>query len=428
MKSLRTIFIILMIIGINVTSLFAGGGQESKEAEAEVKELVFAGWAGEEENSRPIIEEMISTWNAQEENYQVKWVGWPWDKTFEQLTIRSQGGEPLDIIQSGFSWALALDEMEAVLNVSDVFSESWLEENLTDSALSTGMINGELKAIPWTLASIGTLYNPTILNNAGVSEVPTTIAEFEDALAKVHAYDKDLIAYGFCTKGTTLTSDFLPWLWTFGGEAIDDNGNVTINSEAGVETLTWLKSLVDKGYIKMDLDRFDIRTIYAQKQVAFYHDAIMAEGIAKTNGVPESELADTIQPMLLPVQKEGDIPMSSLWGHLLLISKNTVDIEKAAGFIKHIIGKEMSIKYFKKTGMLPVIKSAMAAPSVQNDPWSSKWVEITNTGKMSELNAYSQAQEMSTIIAEELQAALIASKTPQKALDDAKTRIENALQ
>lgn len=426
MKTLQKICFILVIIGISTTPLFAGGGQE-KATGAEEKELVFAGWAAEEENSRPIIEEMISTWNAKEENYSIKWVGWPWDKTFEQLTIRSQGGEPLDVIQSGFSWALALDEMGAVETVSDVFDDSWLEENLTQSALSTGMINGELKAIPWTLASIGTLYNPTILNNAGVAKVPTTISEFENALAKIKAYDSNLIAYGFCTKGTTLTSDFLPWLWTFGGEVIDDSGNVKINNEAGVEALTWLKSLVDKGYVKMDLDRFDIRTIYAQKQVAFYHDAIMAEGIAKTNGVPENELADTIQPMLLPVLKEGDIPLSSLWGHLLLISKNTVSKEKAADFIKHIIGKEMSVKYFKKTGMLPVIKSAMADPSVQNDPWSSKWVEITKTGKMSELNAYSQAQEMSTIIAEELQAALIGSKSPQKALDDAKTRIENAL-
>jgi multiple sugar transport system substrate-binding protein len=418
----KALLLVGMLAFVFIPAIFAAG-----EVESEASEMVFSGWAGEEENSRPIIDQMINTWNEAEELTTVKWVGWPWGKTFEQLTIRSQGGEDLDIIQSGFSWALALDEMGAVLEIDDVFDKAYLDENFNEGALSTGIIDGKLKAIPWTLASIGTLYNPTILKNAGVDKVPVTIAEFEDALAKINAYDSELITYGFCTKGGTLTADFLPWLWTFGGEVVDSDGNVTINSPQAVECLDWIASLVEKGYVKMNLDRFDIRTIYAQKQVAFYHDAIMAEGIAATNEVPASELAETIKPMLLPVQKVGDTPQSSLWGHLLLISKNTKNKVKAAEFIKHIIGDELSLAYWKKTGMLPVINSAMANSEVQNDPWSSAWIEITKGGKMSELNAYSQANEMTNIIAEELQAALIGSKTSQKALDDAKVRIENAI-
>lgn len=399
----------------------------SQAAEEKPQEIVFAGWAGEEANSRPIIDEMLDTWNAKQTGYTAKWVGWPWNKTFEQLIIRTEGGEALDVLQVGFSWALAMDEMDGVLELSDVFDKQWLEENFEESALSAGMIDGELKALPWTLASIGTLYNPTILEAAGVTKIPQTTAEFESALAEIKAYDPSLIAYGFCTKGTTLTADFLPWLWTFGGAVFDEAGNVTIDSAASVQALTWLKSLVDKGYIQMDMDRFDLRTIYARKQVAFYHDAIMAEGIAATNGVPENELASTIQPMLLPVLKAGDTPQSSLWGHLLQISRNTADKQQAADFIKHIVGEEMSLKYFAKTGMLPVIKKAMANPMVQNDEWSSKWVEITKYGKMSELNAYAQADELTKIIAEELQAALISSKTPAVAMKDAKTRIEGAI-
>ena len=419
----------LLFLGALLTCpLFAGGKPEAATGgEKAVQEMVFAGWAGEEENSRPIVEEMISTWNQKEAQFKVKWVGWPWDKTFEQLTIRSQGGEDLDVIQSGFSWALALDEMGAVEEISDVFDAAWLKANFEESALSTGIIKGKLKALPWTLASIGTLYNPSMLKAAGIGKAPETVSEFEDALAKIQKYNRDIIAYGFCTKGATLVADFLPWLWSFGGEVVDRSGTVVINNPAGVKTVDWLKSLVDKGYIKMNVDRFDIRTIYAKKQVAFYHDAIMARGIAKTNGVPEGELDSTIQPMLLPVIKKGDAPQSSLWGHLVLISKNTKNKKAAAEFIKHIIGQEMSLKYFKKTGMLPVIKSAMADKSVQDDVWSSKWIEITKYGKMSELNAFSQANEMTKIIAEELQAAFIGSKTSKAALDDAKTRIESAL-
>jgi multiple sugar transport system substrate-binding protein len=77
---------------------------------------------------------------------------------------------------------------------------------------------------PWTTASIGMVYNPTLLASVGYKEPPKTLAQFEDCLAKLRAKDKDLIPYALSTKDATATADYQPWLWTFGGSIFDASG------------------------------------------------------------------------------------------------------------------------------------------------------------------------------------------------------------
>jgi multiple sugar transport system substrate-binding protein len=390
-------------------------------------EMVWAGWSGEEAATKPIIEGMISSWNEKNPNATVKWVGWPWAETQKQLIIRSQGSEALDVAQVDVGMFAALSDMGVLEDLSTVFDANWLKDNFEDASLKVGQVNGKQLGLPWTLASIGMTYNPTLLKNAGVTTIPKTVDEFEQALKKLKDSNKDIIPYALSTKDATATADFQPWLWTFGGSIFDASGNVVINNEQGVKALTWYKSLIDKGYIKMNMSRFDARQLFAKNQVGFYDDAIMARGIAKTNGVADANLDTTIQPMLRPVLNSGDTPASSMWGHILVVFKNSKNKKTAGEFIKHIVSEDQSLKYFDNSGMLPVMKTAMANEKVQNNAWAKQWLEITKNGKNSELALLKQNAELSNVISEEIQAALLGKKTPQKALDDAATRMKASL-
>ena len=73
------------------------------------------------------------------------------------------------------------------------------------------------------------------------------------------------------------------------------------------------------------------------------------------------------------------------------------------------------------------MKSAMADPRVQNDDWSKQWLGITKNGRLTESTLYKEVAEINNIITEEIQAALLGKKTPQKALDDAAARIKSAI-
>ncbi len=385
--------------------------------------LTWSGWSAEEEATKPAIESMINSWNAENPNATVKWVGWPWANTREQLIIRSQANDQMDVAQSEFSWLGALNSANALLDLSTVFDEAWLNENFEQSALEVAKVDGKQVALPWTLASVGMVFNPSLLEKAGVTEVPATIAEFEDALSKLKASNPELIPYALETKNV----DFVAWLWTFGGKVFDENENVTINSPEGVATLEWMKSLLDHGYIRMDLSRFDARELYAKDLVGFYDDAIFTKGTLAAAGVAEAELDNKIQPMLRPVLKAGDTPRSTLWGHTLIINKKSSNPEKAAEFIKHIVSDEQALNYFESNGMLPVSKSALNTDQVKNDAWSNKWAEITKFGQKNETANYDNGSELNGIIRDEVQAALLGGKTAQKALDDAAAKLKTAI-
>lgn len=389
--------------------------------------LVWAGWSGEEDASKPVIQGMVKSWNDENPNATVEWIGWPWGETLKQLTIRLQGGEQIDVAQIDLGWLKTIGDMDVLNDFTTLIDPSWIDSNIEASLLKNGQFGGKQVTLPWTLASVGMVYNPDILAKAGVAEVPQTIAQFEEALEKIRNYDKSIIPFGFCTKDSTMTGDFVPWLWSFGGSFFGADGSITINNEQGIKTVTWLKGLFDKGYIKMDIARADSRQLYAQNKIGFYCDAISAKGTLQSNGVAAGDLDKYIKPMLRPVLNSGDTPQSTMWGHLTGIFKSSQNPQKAAEFVQHMLSEEQSINYFKTVGMLPVLKSAIQNAAVQNDPWSKEWAQITNLGRTQENYFYAEKAALDTAVFEELQAALLGSKTPKQAVDDIANRYKTTI-
>ena len=432
MKTIKFYPVLLLALVFAIFMVFMGiDCKAEKEVVEEPIKMVWSGWSGEEKSTRPVINAMTGSWNEANPNATVEWVGWPWSETLGQLIIRSQAGEGLDVAQIDMRWLSALNEADVLVELDTVFEEGYLKDNFGQAAIEIGKIDGKQLGLPWTLASIGMVYNPSLLEGAGIENVPETIEEFEEACKALKDEYPDIIPYGAVTKDPgSMTKDFGAWLWTFGGSIFDEDGNVVINSPEGVAALTWYKGLLDKGYIAMDSSRFDIRVLYSQQIVCFYDDAVMCNGILKTNMGLEADASvdEYIMPMLRPVLGVGDVPQSAMWGHLLVILKSAQDKQRAGAFLQHIVSEEQALNYFNRSAMLPVIKSAIENDMVKDNAWASKWSEITLTGKTSETSLYASAAEMDTIISEEMQAALLGIKTPQKALDDAATRIESVIE
>ncbi len=415
MKKLLTLALALLLTLSMTTGALAAPG------------LVWCGWSGEEASTKPSIEAMMAGWNAANPDVQVSWTGWPWADTLQQLLIRSGGSEQLDVAQVDSSMFPALLEAGLLEDLGTLIDPAWLAANFPEAALNFGRKDGVQYGMPWTTASIGMTYNPTLLAAVGYDAPPATVVQFEDCLAKLREMDKDLIPYAISTKDDTATADFIPWLWAFGGKIFDESGACALDSQASIDTLAWYKKLADAGYIKANMSRFDARQLFAQGKVAFYDDAIMARSICASNGVAAENLDKTIQPMLRPVLKEGDKPTSTMWGHLLVVFKKSGDKAKAAEFVKYLVSKDVSLNYFKESSMLPVMNEALSDELVTSNPWAAQWSNITATGAENELKFYPQNAELTTIISEEVQAVVVGEKTPEDAAKSMKTRIDAAL-
>ena len=389
-------------------------------------DLVWAGWSGEEASTKPMIEKMISDYNAGDSGNKVTWLGWPWGDVAQQLIIRLQGGEPLDVSQLDSSMFSSIFELDACYTVEELFDADFISQ-LSPVGLDYGTnSNGQHIGVPWTMASIGMVYNPELLSAVGYDAPPTTVEEFEKCCAALKAKDPDIIPYGLSTKDNTATADFMPWLWANGGSLLDGD-KPAVNSEAAIATLAWYQKMAKAGYIQSNMSRFDARQLFAQGKIAFYDDAIGCRGVAVSNGVAEDKVDSVIRPMLRPVLKEGDTPTSVMWGHILVVFKNSANPQAAADFIKSILSDENALMYFKGAGMLPVTKSGLENETVKTNEWASTWSSITATGRKNELmiNPYSAA--LSTIVSEEVQAVVVGQKEPAQAAADMESRMLSAM-
>lgn len=299
-----------------------------------------------------------------------------------------------------------------------------MSQTFEQSALDVGNIDGQQLGIPWSMASITMVYNPEILAAAGWDKVPVTIEEFEACMADIKAYDPEIVPYAVSTKDATCAGDFMPWLWTFGGAIFNEDGSVAINSDAAVACVEWYQSLMEKGYIAMDTGRGEARQLFAQGKVAFYDDAVLAKGQAVSNGVDPDEVVNVCSAMNRPVLNEGDQPQSTMWGHMLVVFKDSEYKEQAAELAQTLVSDEVAMDYFTNNGMPPVTKSAAALDEVKNDAYLNGFLESTSTARLEETARMANANEVKTIITEELQYALLGQKTAEQAVSDMAARLE----
>lgn len=400
----------------------SGGSASSGSAPATI---VWAGWSGEEAASKPIFQRMIDTYH-QKTGDTAKWVGFTWNDAAQQLLIRAQGGEQLDISQADITIFNTLAKAGVLADLNDIVGKDYLEQNFDASALAVGNVDGQQLAMPWSMASISMVYNPKILASAGWKTPPQTIDEFEKCLADVKALGNDIVPYALSTKDTTAGADFVPWLWTFGGSLFDKDGKPVLNSDAGVKTLDWYKDMLNKGYAAMDIGRSEARQMFAQGKVAFYDDAVVAKSQVISNGVSPDDVVNVCSAMTRPVLKAGDQPQSVQWGSMLVIYKDSKYKEQAAELAKTLVSDDVAMDYFKNGGMPPVTKSAEAKPEVQNDAFTKSFLTSTKTARLEETARMTNANAIKTIMTEEIQAALLGQKTSKQALDEAAARIASA--
>ncbi|MCR4902375.1 MAG: extracellular solute-binding protein [Butyrivibrio sp.] len=104
---------------------------------------------------------------------------------------------------------------------------------------------GDTYALPFSGNVQLMFYNQEVLDSLG-AEVPDS---WDDVLnISTQAHESGL--YGYVIRGqqgNPIVSDYLPLLWAFGGDVFDDEGNVTVDSEAGQKSLEMYMNLYGTG-------------------------------------------------------------------------------------------------------------------------------------------------------------------------------------
>jgi raffinose/stachyose/melibiose transport system substrate-binding protein len=103
-------------------------------------------------------------------------------------------------------------------DVLELFQEDAIEGGRDD--------DGRIKSLPWTYENMGILYNKDLFDQAGITELPTTMTELEEACQKLQ--DAGITAFGISAKET----------WVLGQLATHFMMDKSIDAEGVVAELT----------------------------------------------------------------------------------------------------------------------------------------------------------------------------------------------
>jgi ABC-type glycerol-3-phosphate transport system substrate-binding protein len=99
----------------------------------------------------------------------------------------------------------------------------------------------------------------------------------------------------------------------------------------------------------------------------------------------------------------------------------------AARWMRHLIADSVQTTLPLQLGGLPSTKSGRAAPGVQNDMFLRNWAAAVGTTMKHEIGIWTNSPELSTILTEETQAALLGQKTSAAAATAMHTRMEASM-
>jgi len=393
--------------------------------------ITFGGWSGEEEASRPIIMEMIESFNAANPDVTVEWLGYPWAQVQQSFLLLHRSGSAPDVAQLQDRWLSTFGAIGALADMNDVFGRDVIESAIAPGLLTVGQYGDQQLGLPWIAGSIGLVANLKVLEDAGVAELPETIDEFVAALEAIKAHDANSVPFALNTTGNaTISTDFQVWLWTFGGNLFDAEGNVTAASPEAEQALTFLKGLIDEGLASLEVGRGDARQLFARHQTGFYFDAPVAKGIARSNAAEGAGFDAYVAPMATPTLAAGDRSYQTAWGHLLVLFQDagetvTAD-DPAARFVSHLVLEpEWPIRYFEELAQLPSNTVAAESDAFQSDAYAVEWLELASaSARVDEASLWPNAPQMTDAIGEEVQAAYLGQKSPERALQDLQQRLE----
>jgi multiple sugar transport system substrate-binding protein len=305
-------------------------------------------------------------------------------------------------------WLLELDEGQFPVN------------EMLKPAVDTGRFEGKLWAIPYDTNGGLLFYRKDILDKAG-KEAPKTFDELK-ALCPVAEQNGMGCYAGQLSKYEGLTVNFAEAVQAAGGELMTDNGTKAALGAQAVQGLSFLADGFKNGTIPKPAITFkeeEGRRAFMAGQLLFLRNWPYVYGLAS-----ESDPANKVKGKfdIAPLPGFTGAGSSSLGGLNFAVSAFSKKQQTAVEFAKFATNQENAKEMVGLTGNAPAWPALYDdAELVKKFPFLPTLKEGMQTAKPRPVTPY--YQEVTTAIQEDAYAALQGQKTPDQAINDMTTKL-----
>jgi multiple sugar transport system substrate-binding protein len=341
-------------VGLAGATLFGavgcGGGQEGSGTE-----IVFSFFP----DPSGSVQALIDQFNKEnEDNIQATLREMPADsgQHFSQLNTEFQSGEiNIDVIGGDVIWPAQFAANGYIADLSDRFSEEERSEFLP-APIQANTYEGRIYGVPWYTDAGMLYYREDLLEQSGFSEPPRTWDELKEQARKVQ--QDSGTRYGFVFQGADYEGgvvNALEYIWTSGGNVLEGEDTVVINSPEARRGLEIERSMIEDGIAPEGVSQYkeqESATLFLSGDAVFMRNVPRMYALASDPG--ESNISpEQINITSLPVAEEGLQSYSSLGGWNLFMNANSRNADAAYEFIRFMSAPEQQKFRAMKGSVLP---------------------------------------------------------------------------
>lgn len=292
-----------------------------------------------EDKEGQFVNAAVEEFNSSQDEVYVEAQYLPREELMKQYTIGVVSGDLPDVGMVDNPDHNSYASMGVFEDITDLYENSG-DQHFLEGSIGSCYYEGKLYGVPWGNNCLGLFYNKTLLEEAGL-EVPTTWSELKTACEKLTTSD----CYGLAISAIGNeegTFQYMPWLLSAGGSVYD------LDSDASKESMTYLKELIDKGYVNSECVNWTQAD--AEKQFASGQAAMMINGPWQFSGLEQD--APDLEYGCAQVPKADDGDYASILGGENIGICTGANKEAAWKFISWITSKEKSAEICKSIGRL----------------------------------------------------------------------------
>lgn len=367
------------------------------------------------------INNVIDKFEDENPGVTVKWIDEPMDSIEQVVLTQGASGNLPDVINLNALYTKKLGGLGALVNLDEAASK--YKDDYFEGLWKSGEVNGVNYAFPWYVTTDATLYNPELLEKAGIEEVPGT---FEEALEVSEIILEKTGAYGFPLNVTM--EKLLP---LYGIPIVsDDASEVIINTPEAERVWNLLKEKYDAGIIPQEVvtGQAQVSELYAQEKVAFWYTGPQKFREVKDLAPAVYEKSDVVPAFItdknieraaimnVVVPSSGDnIDLAVEFGAFLTNAENQLEFSKEANVLPSVI-EAAEDDYFK-------VDESLTDPGEKGNNVAAQQLDIAIDTTIPTENA----SEITSVVREEFERVLLEDKDVKQALEDAEKRIEELL-
>jgi len=367
-------------------------------------------------NAKPVIKELVDTFEAENPDIAVELVDLTWSEGHQKIVVAFASGATPDLLELGSDWVAEFSQKDLLL---DLTAEAERQRGLLQKWEPVSY-QGRVYGFPWLLGTRVLFYNKDLMFRAGLDpeKPPQTWDEWYTDAAAINKLGEDI--HGFAANAFErhrLYKKFLPFFWSNSGTLLSPDGQrCLLNSSAGVEALKQYVALCDVGLIETQRE---LDLAFQRGRIGFTISGDwLLDQLARNPDAPRFGVA------LLPHPKGGS-SISFAGGEYLVIPKDSRHAQESLQLINFLLRPENNLKLCRAIGFHPANRAAAANAYFTDDPYREVFREQLETARPTPVLA--NWVDIEEVIEHAVEAAMYKAMSPDSALHRASVQIDAML-